>query len=148
MVIEGVSGILIHLQPRQWARATSDVEDRLVDTWVSRWRSRETVAKEICNLGISAVQSPSQSRSRYRKPVSSQFSLEKYSEMFVEEGFHTWRIQGAKGEALMLFISTNHSSLGEWLEHMTLFPDLIATNSFCADRALLYDVNSIRLDLL
>lgn len=48
----------------------------------------------------------------------------------------------------MLFITSNHSSLGKWLKRMTLFPDLIAINSFCADRALLYDITSIRLDLL
>ena len=31
MVIERVSGILVHLQWRQWTGTTNDVEDRLVD---------------------------------------------------------------------------------------------------------------------
>ena len=59
MVIERVSGVLIRLQLRQWTRATSDVEDRLVDAWLSRCGRREAIAKEIPNVGISAIQSSS-----------------------------------------------------------------------------------------
>ena len=35
MVIEGTSGVLVHLQWRQWTGPPSDVEDRLVDACLS-----------------------------------------------------------------------------------------------------------------
>lgn len=80
MVIERVSGILIHLQRKQWTGATSEVEDRIVDAWLCRSRRCEAVAEEVVNVWISAIQSSPQRRCCYREKVSSNFFEEKCSE--------------------------------------------------------------------
>lgn len=80
MVVDRVSGIFIHLQRRQWTRATSDVEDRLVDAWLSRLGRREAITQEVVNVWIPAIESSSQNRRRYREMISSHFSTDISSE--------------------------------------------------------------------
>ena len=86
MVVERVSGILIHLQWRQWTGTTNDMEDRLVDAWLSRSRGREAVAEEVFNVWISVLQSGSQPRSRYGGTVSGR-SFVKFVKFFKRRWF-------------------------------------------------------------
>ena len=66
----------------------------------------------------------------------------------IKELCHTWLIQGAKRGFFLFLATSNHSSLSKWFEHMRLFPDIIATNSFCADNALPDDLVFVALNLL
>lgn len=50
MKVDRVRGILVYLQRRNWTDATSQVEDRRVDTWLSQCRRRETVAGEYLDV--------------------------------------------------------------------------------------------------
>ena len=54
MVVELVGCILVHLQRRHWTRATSGVEDRLVDACFGRPRRAEAVIQQVVNAWVSA----------------------------------------------------------------------------------------------
>ena len=70
MVVDRVRSILVHLERRKWTAATGDVEDRLVDSRLSRSGRCEAVSEEVVNVRISASQSGSEVGSRYRESVS------------------------------------------------------------------------------
>ena len=82
VVVERVGSILFRLQRRKWTGATNDVEDRLVDVWLSRSGEYEAVAEEVVKLWISTSESSSDKRSRCCEKVSSH----SFVMMILEEG--------------------------------------------------------------